>query len=73
VHVLTDGHHDAGDARCLAARRDDQPGVGLGLIVDGLDEDEMVERLDRPRLAAMGVLEALQRVVTVHGGKDTRR
>ena len=42
-----DGGDDAAAALRLGARRQDQPGARLGLLVGGLDDDEVVERLER--------------------------
>ena len=39
--------HDAGLGAGLGARRDDQSVPGLGLVVRGLDDDVVVQRLER--------------------------
>ena len=52
VHVIADRHDDARLARRLGARRDDQPRVRLGLVVDRLEQDESVQRLDPAGAAA---------------------
>src|SRR5439155_1386354 len=59
--IGTDRRHDAGAAIGLGARRNDQTEVRLRLFVRRLDDDEVVERLER-QVDAAGV-------VLLHGYK----
>jgi hypothetical protein len=47
ARVGADGRHDARAAVRLGRRREDQPERRLRLLVRGLDDDEVVERLER--------------------------
>jgi bifunctional non-homologous end joining protein LigD len=47
ARIRSDRGHDSGPAAGLVARGDDQTGARLGLLVTGLDHDEVVERLER--------------------------
>ena len=58
--VVADRDDDPGEHAGLGAGRDDQAGGGLGLVVDRLDQDVVVERLDAAgeRLRALEAVRA---------------